>query len=469
MITVAARKWDLRHLRNRNHEENKDISEKLGQKTKYLEVEYSKVETERDGFETQVGSLKHDAIKRDTNHGATKAQLTSENEKGHEDKHSQQKQLEKKSEEVKQLEEDERNQQKRLEEKSKLVKRFGENAQGEEKKAGDKEKQGKTAEEGLKMLQLKLEDLRIASKNIEESLRELASKGNQHAECQLTSLKKEKNSKIKSATGGLEQELNFLIEEGKQHDADLKQLQTKRERMEKVRDASLEEVGASKEASKLIHDLEGRVRLEEAAEEEKQIVMEGVLALNLKTEGTCTPQLNTVEDADEASEDDTEGVQDSADMPKKAGRKRCHRRRKPRDPNRSLPTEAKTDSPLLQIQTTRSTLPEENVVPEDGVLSSDSIEEGIEEEVSDSDEGPSELPNSNGPVKHRRPGKRNSKRDHKFEAEKRKRKRAEKKAGIVRPAGGVPKEIDEKKGRKDGGGGEEGLRYSMRRLNITEV
>lgn len=443
MITVAARKWDLRHLRNRNHEENKDISEKLGQKTKYLEVEYSKVESERDSLETQVGSLKHDAIKRDTNHGATKAQLTSENEKRHEDKHSQQKQLEKKSEEVKQLEEEKRSQQKRLEEKSKLVKRFGENARGQEKKAGDKEKQGKTAEERLKMLQPKLEDLRIASQNLEESQRELAGKGNQHAECQLTSLKKEKNSKIKSATGGSEQELNFLIDEGKQHDADLKQLETKRERMENVRDATLEEVGASKEASKIIHDLEERVRLEEAAEEENQIVMEGALALNLKTEGACTPQLNTIEDSDEAS--DTEGVQDTAHMPKKAGRKRCHRRRKPRDPNRSLPTEAKTDSPLLQIQTTRSTLPEENVVPEDEVLSSDSIKGGIEEEASDPDEGPSELPNSNGPVKHRRPGKRNSKRDHKFEAEKRKRKRAEKKAGIVRPAGGVPKEIDEKK------------------------
>ena len=452
MITVAARKWDLRHLRNRNHEENKDISEKLGQKTKDilemalggsckdLETEYSKVESERYSLETQIGSLKHDAIKRNTNHGATQAQLTSENEKRHEDKHSQQKQLEKKSEEVQQLEEDKRNQQKRLEEKSKLLKRFGEDAHGQEKKAGDKEKQGKTAEEELKMLQPKLEDLRIANKNCEASLRELAGKGNQHAECQLTSLKKEKNSKIKSATGGLEQELNFLLDEGKQHDADLKQLQTKRERMEKVHDAKLQEFGASKEVSKIIHELEERVRLEEAAEEEKQIVMEGASALKLKTEGTCTPQLNTVKDADEASEDDAEGVQDTADMPKKATRKRRHRRRKPRDPNRSLPTEATTDNLLLQNQTTRSTPPEENVAPEDGMLSSNFMEGCIEEEASDPDESPSELSNNNGPVKHRRPGKRNSKRDHKFEAEKRKRKRAEKKAGIVRPAGGVPKE-----------------------------
>lgn len=433
IIAVAARKWGLRHLRKLHREENKDISEKLGQKTqdileKVLEVEYSKVESERFILESQVGSLKHDAIKRDTNHGAAQAQLTSENEKLQEDKRSQQKQLEKKSEEVKQLEEDKRNQQNRLEEKSKLVKRLGENAQGQEKKAGDKEKQGKKSGEEMKMLQRKLEDLRIANKNLEESLRELAGKGNQQAGCQLTSLKKEEKSKIKSATGGLEQELKFLLDEGKQHDADLKQLQTKCERMNKVRDATLEEVGARKEASKIIHDLEERVRLED---QEKKIEMEGASALNLETGRACTPQLETVGDADEASEDDAEGVQDTADIPKKAGRKRRRRRRrcKPRDPNRSLPTEAKTDNPLLQIQTTRSTLPKETTALEDGTLSSASIKGHIEEEASDPDDGPSELPNNNGPAKHRRPGKRNSKRDHKFEAEKRKRKRAEIKAG----------------------------------------
>lgn len=437
IIAVAARKWDLRHLRKLHREENKDISEKLGQKTKDilekvfegsykdLEAEYSKVESERYSLESQVGSLKHDAIKRDTNHGAAQAQLTSENEKLQEDKRSQQKQLEKKSEEMKQLEEDNRNQQNRLEEKSRLVKRLGENAQGQEKKAGDKEKRGKKSEEEMKMLQRKLEDRRIANKNLEESLRELAGKGNQQAGCQLTSLKKEEESKIKSATGGLEQELNFLLDGGKQHDADLKQLQTKCERMDKVRDATLEEVGARKEASKIIHDLEERVRLED---QEKQIVMEGAPALNLETGGACMPQLETVGDADEASEDDAEGVQDTADTPKKAGRKRRRRRRKPRDPNRSLATEAKTDNPLLQIQTTRSTLPKETTALEDGTLSSASTEGRIEEEASDPDDGPSELPNNNGPAKHRRPGKRNSKRDHKFEAEKRKRKRAEIKA-----------------------------------------
>lgn len=47
-------------------------------------------------------------------------------------------------------------------------------------------------------------------------------------------------------------------------------------------------------------------------------------------------------------------------------------------------------------------------------------------------EGEAELPDSNGlPVKHHRPGRRNSKRDHKFEAEKRKRKQAEKKAALA--------------------------------------
>lgn len=457
MITVAARKWDLRHLRNLDYEESKDISEKLGQKTKDilemalggscrdLQPEYSKVESERDNLETQVGPLKQGEIKCDTNQGATQTQITSENEKRHQDKHSQKKELEKKSEEVKQLEEDKRNQQKRLEEKSKLVKRFRENAQGQEKKAGDKEKQWKAAEEELKMLQSKLEDLRIANKNREESLWELAGKGNQHAECQLTSLKKEKNSKIKSASGGLESELNFLLDEGKQHDTDLKQLQTKRERMEKLRDATLKEVGESKEATKMIHDLEERVKLEEAAEEAKQTVMVGASALKLKTERTCIPQLNTVEDADEASEDDAEGSQNTADMLKKATKKRRHRRRKPGDPNQSLSTEAKIDKPLLQIQITRSTLLEENIALEDGMLSSGFIEGSIEEETSDPDEGPSVIPNNNGTVTHRRPGKRNSKRDHKFEAEKRKRKRAEKKSGIVRPAGSVPKDVDEKK------------------------
>lgn len=60
-------------------------------------------------------------------------------------------------------------------------------------------------------------------------------------------------------------------------------------------------------------------------------------------------------------------------------------------------------------------------------------------------EGPSELPDSKGlPAKHRRPGKRNSKRDHKFEAEKRKRKKAEKKAALAGVAEESPEETHER-------------------------
>lgn len=38
---------------------------------------------------------------------------------------------------------------------------------------------------------------------------------------------KEERSKIKNATGVLEQKFNLLLDEGKQRDADLEQLQTK--------------------------------------------------------------------------------------------------------------------------------------------------------------------------------------------------------------------------------------------------
>lgn len=38
-------------------------------------------------------------------------------------------------------------------------------------------------------------------------------------------------------------------------------------------------------------------------------------------EGTATPQVGTDKDADEASEDDAEAIQDAADTPKKAGKK----------------------------------------------------------------------------------------------------------------------------------------------------
>ena len=58
--------------------------------------------------------------------------------------------------------------------------------------------------------------------------------------------------------------------------------------------------------------------------------------------------------------------------------------------------------------------------------------------------GPRELPNDIGPAKRRRPGKRNSIRHHKFEAEKRKRKGEEKKADMACLAGSGPEEAHEK-------------------------
>lgn len=59
-------------------------------------------------------------------------------------------------------------------------------------------------------------------------------------------------------------------------------------------------------------------------------------------------------------------------------------------------------------------------------------------------EGPSELLEAKGlPAKRHRPGKRNGKRDHKFEAEKKKRKQAEKKAALVAREG--PEKTHEKK------------------------
>lgn len=478
IIALTQRRWDLRDLQKRHHERNKDISERLRQKTqeelemtkdreeqametvvlddvtkvlgysqKGLEVERSKVENEKDNLETQVISLKYDAIKRDTNHNTAKASLARENKKLPEDKHSQQKRLQEKSEEVKQLEEDKRNQQKRLEGKSKLVSKLvnklgsklgkgsGGNAKAQVKKWGDNEKQGKKAEEELKVPQSKLDDLRIGDNNLEESRRESEGKRKQKVEGQPTGIKEER-SKIKNATGVLEQKFNLLLDEGKQRDADLEQLQTKCERMEKVRDAVLGEVRAQKGASKRNRDLEERKRLEGQAKDQENP--------NLTTEGICTPQLNILEDADGALEDGAEGAQDTADTPKKAGGKRRYRRRKPRDSNRCLPTEAETDKPSQQNQTKRSALSEENLAPEDETLSTASTE-GIEEEASDPDEGPSELPNDISPAKHRRPGKRNSKRDHKFEAEKRKRKREEKKAGMACLAGSGPEGTHEKK------------------------
>lgn len=148
---------------------------------------------------------------------------------------------------------------------------------------------------------------------------------------QLTSLQGE-SSKIKSAKGGLEQELNFLLDEAKQRDAELRQLQARSERIEKERDAALEKVRALKEASESLRELEERRKPQEAKKDQKNPIVEGgSSAPNSTTEGTATPHLDTAKDADEASEDGAEEIQDSVDTPKKAGKKK-RRRRKHRGP-----------------------------------------------------------------------------------------------------------------------------------------
>lgn len=209
---------------------------------------------------------------------------------------------------------------------------------------------------------------------------------------------------------------------------------------ERVCDTALDEVRFQKEASKRIQNLEDRKKLDEAAKNQgQQILVEGTSAPKLITDWTSRLQLNPVEAAHESSEYNAREIRDTADMPKKAGRKRRCCPRKLRHPNRSSPTDAETENPLLRIQTTRITLPEDYVALELGTQSSTS-REVIEEGPSD----PSELPNGNGPAKHRRPGKRNSKRDHRFEAEKRKSKEQKKKADMARFALGGPEEAHEK-------------------------
>lgn len=109
--------------------------------------------------------------------------------------------------------------------------------------------------------------------------------------------------------------------------------------------------------------------------------------------------------------------------------------------------------PLHQFVTAPGAIAEaeKDPAPAEGTLPSGAStieiidEEGEEEEenaaaaaASDPDEGPSELPDNIGsPTKHKRPGKRSSKKDHKFEAEKRKRKQEEKKAEGMRAGPGV--------------------------------
>lgn len=148
---------------------------------------------------------------------------------------------------------------------------------------------------------------------------------------QLTSLHGE-SSKIKSAKGGLEQELNFLLDEAKRRDAVLRQLQARSERMGKERDAALDEVHALKEASESLRGLGERRKPQEAKKDQKDPIVEGGSSVpNLTTKGTATPHLETVKDADEASEDDAEEIQNIVNTPKKAGRKK-RRRRKARGP-----------------------------------------------------------------------------------------------------------------------------------------
>lgn len=144
---------------------------------------------------------------------------------------------------------------------------------------------------------------------------------------QLTSLQGE-SSKIKSAKGGLEQELNFLLDEAKQRDAELRQLQARSERIEKERDAALDKVHALKEASESLRGLGERRKPQEAKKDQKDPIVEGGSTVpNLTTKGTATPHLGTAKDADEASEDDAEEIQNSVDTPKKAGKKKRRRRR----------------------------------------------------------------------------------------------------------------------------------------------
>lgn len=143
---------------------------------------------------------------------------------------------------------------------------------------------------------------------------------------QLTSLQGE-SSKIKSAKAGLELELNFLLDEAKQRDAELRQLQSESEKMKKERDAALEEVHAQKKELGGLRGLGEREKLGEAKKGQKDPVVErGSSAPGSETEGPAAPQLGT-KDAGEASEDDAEEIQDAVDTPKKAGKKRRRRRR----------------------------------------------------------------------------------------------------------------------------------------------
>lgn len=335
----------------------------------------------------------------------------------------------------------------------------------------NREKQWEKGEEELKTLRLKFQDLGTSNKNLSDSLKKWEGEEKKQAE-EIDKLKgklkncEERNtslegdhSETKSAKGILEEERNFLLDEAKQREADLEQLQTKCEKIEQERDAAPNKVHAQKGAWRRYQESEAQ-KLQEVArhQQEKLNLDEGALAAlpSLPTEETDTPRLDSLEDGDEASEDEAE---DNQDTPKKASTKKRRRRRKPRGSNLNSPTKIDPVSPLPQVEAPGNTLqqfetPRSNIseakeypAPEDVALPSgddtpteDIIDEGGEEEedVSDPDEGPSKVtsPNDDGTslTMHKRPGRRNSKKDHKYEAEKRRRKREEKKAEVDRLA-----------------------------------
>lgn len=348
-----------------------------------------------------------------------------------EEKTSLLRQFDEKSRQMKQLEEDQKNEQKEREEASKQV---------EQKLKEDKTRQLELLEEMSKEVKQSKDDAKEQKEKAEDRIDAL--KGQlKGCEERNTSLGGE-HSKSKSARGGLEDERNSLLEEAKKRDADLKQLQTRCERIEKERDRALDEVHAQKEAWE-------KHRLVEEAKngEEEKAMVDGASSMTATEEGgTGKPHLITAGGGDEASEDDeAEGNEDNnTKMAKISGRKKRRRRRKQKDSAQSSPTKTEPDSPLNQFvraggavaEAEKDSAPVEETLPS-GASTKDSIDEGKvggggEDDAaaaSDPDEGPSELPDNIGsPTKHRRPGRRNSKQDHKFEAEKRKRKEEEKMA-----------------------------------------
>ena len=484
----------------------------------------SMIRSEKNDLEIELKSVKNDLEKCKTDHKAAVTQIEGENKKLKEDTQNQRerfleeskqvkglleektkllKQFDEKSRQMKQLEEDQKKEQKEREETSKQVeqqlkedmtnqlkllegmgkelKQSKDDAKEQEKKAEDREKQRQKAEEELKMLQPKLQDLQTANVNLKESVDK--SKGQEKkqreeidelkgqlkgCEERNTSLERE-HSKSKSAGGGLEDERNSLLEEVKKRDADLKQLQTRCDRIEKERDTALDEASAQKEARREFQEMEKQRLVEEAKnreeeeeeEEEEKAMVDGLSSIIItrteeeeeeEEEGTGKPHLITA-DGGGGGDDDAAENEENANMPKiRKGKKKRRRRHKHMDSAQSSsPTKTEPDSPLKQFVTAAERAiaeaeaeAEKDPAPVDGTLPSgastnkDNIEDEVEVEVeveddaaSDPDDegGPSELPDNNNigssPTKHRRPGRRNSKRDHKFETEKRKREQGE--------------------------------------------